>query len=341
MFNVKYVVCGHIIQRYVYEYPVNSRLEKNPNFKGSDLEFTDLLSVDGFGSGSKMDSSEAHLFGLKSDTELRSELIQRVKSMSDNELCCTIDVDSLPLDKEDLEKKENNRIKSIRRARNTVLRVINCNPELKTFITLTFKDNVLDLDTANREFKKFAQRVNYALSVGAMHTLDNLNFKYVSVIEFQKRGAVHYHLLSNLCVDFEPRRGKRKTLSQKKFEVYFAQHIWKNGFVDVEPITVNPDINKDEVDNVGAYIVKYMTKDNDDIKLQGRKSYLMSKGLVRPTEVRTLSAYVSNFGVENDYIEETYGLSNYQPNYKNTYYGDYVGHVEFSEFNLKRLGIVK
>ena len=51
--------------------------------------------------------------------------------------------------------------------------------------------------------------------------------------------------------------------------------IWGNGFIKIERI--------DEIDNVGAYITKYMTKDNIDERLKGKKCYTMSKGLNTPT----------------------------------------------------------
>ena len=52
--------------------------------------------------------------------------------------------------------------------------------------------------------------------------------------------------------------------------------IWGNGFVKINRI--------DNVDNVGAYMTKYMTKDNVDERLAERKSYSMSKNLHVPEE---------------------------------------------------------
>ncbi|MGM9458151.1 rolling circle replication-associated protein, partial [Lacticaseibacillus rhamnosus] len=56
------------------------------------------------------------------------------------------------------------------------------------FVTFTFAENVKDIDQANREWKKFVQRLRRRYG----------DFKYLSVIEFQKRGAVHYHMISDL-----------------------------------------------------------------------------------------------------------------------------------------------
>ena len=41
----------------------------------------------------------------------------------------------------------------------------------------------------------------------------------------------------------------------------------------------------DNVDNVGAYVTKYMTKDNTDESYKVEKSYFSSKGLFKPIEI--------------------------------------------------------
>lgn len=54
--------------------------------------------------------------------------------------------------------------------------------------------------------------------------------------------------------------------------------IWKNGYVKINRI--------DNVDNVGAYVCKYITKDNNDTRLEGEKMYFSSRGLKKPVEVK-------------------------------------------------------
>ena len=67
-------------------------------------------------------------------------------------------------------------------------------------------------------------RLNYKL---------NQKIKYLAVIEFQERGAVHYHVLSDIPY-----------IPQKEL-----QDIWGHGFVYINAVK--------HVDNIGAYIVKY------------------------------------------------------------------------------------
>lgn len=142
----------------------------------------------------------------------------------------------------------------MQKASRDVRRLINTNmSDISKFITLTFKENVQDIDKANNEFKKFIMRLSYKIGV---------KVSYVAVVEFQKRGAIHYH-----CVMFNvPYIANRE-----------LQEIWGNGFVRINTIT--------QVDNLGAYVSKYMTKDNDDERLVGKKCYMSSRGLKKPMEI--------------------------------------------------------
>jgi len=62
--------------------------------------------------------------------------------------------------------------------------------EFKTFITLTFVENITCVEQANIMFDNWRRSIKRVKS----------DFKYVCVPEFQKRGAVHYHLLTNLDI---------------------------------------------------------------------------------------------------------------------------------------------
>jgi len=80
---------------------------------------------------------------------------------------------------------------STNRTRTEMRRLINCNQDFSKFYTLTFADNITDVKFANKHFNKFIMRMEYHYG----------KFKYIAVIEFQERGAVHYHFLCNLpCV---------------------------------------------------------------------------------------------------------------------------------------------
>lgn len=212
-------------------------------------------------------------------------------------------------------KSEENRAISLGRSRKTVMRTINSNPCLNKFLTLTFEENVTDLNYSNNELKKWIDRVNYQV----FHTKKR-EMKYVAVIEFQKRGAVHYHILCNMPY----------------IDVNSLAKIWGHGFIKLNKIKGDKErFGSDECDNVGAYVCKYMTKDNDDDRLKSRKSYLMSQNLDKPQEI-----YV---GIEEeDLLQQVYDLEPhwyckaYDINYSSVYTNEYTGTVLYNQFNLKR-----
>lgn len=156
--------------------------------------------------------------------------------------------------KADEAEQMRNRELVLQRARRDIRRLVNCNiGEFSKFITLTFRENITDLKVANYEWKKFKQR---------LETKIGYKLQYLVVIEFQKRGAIHYH-----CVMFNLPYVKNKDLAA----------IWGNGYVKINRI--------DNVDNVGAYVCKYMTKTDDD-RLLGQKMYFASRGLEKPVEIK-------------------------------------------------------
>jgi len=149
------------------------------------------------------------------------------------------------------ERSEEHRKRTCRRAREMIRRICLANfTERSKFITLTYAENQTDIKQANVDFKGFIRRLR------KLHK----DLKYVAVIEFQERGAIHYHMMSDIpYIPNEQLNG-----------------LWKMGFVKINDIK--------HVDNVGAYMVKYMLKDTTDTRLVGNKAYLTSRGLIRPTE---------------------------------------------------------
>lgn len=150
------------------------------------------------------------------------------------------------------DKALSSRAKSNIRARNNVRRLALANFNNKSkFLTLTFKENIQDISKANEFFKSFVRKLKKV----------DKDFKYLAVIEFQERGAIHYHML---C-DF-------KYIKAKAIE-----EMWGQGFIKINRIT--------HVDNIGAYVVKYMTKTDADERLIGKKMYQCSRNLDRPREL--------------------------------------------------------
>lgn len=188
------------------------------------------------------------------------------------------------------------------RARNQIRRLINMNFNNNSlFLTLTFAENVQDIPYANKEFKKFIQRIKYKQS----------DFAYVAVMEFQKRGAIHYHMVCNWKAEWN----NIQELHDRENEI---ARIWSHGFCDIQEIK--------HLDNVGAYLIKYMTKENVDDRLNGKKRYFHSKNLDKPMELT---------GNEAVKIIEEY--LNKIPVFTNEYSSEWTGKVRYREYNPKRL----
>ena len=199
------------------------------------------------------------------------------------------------------EDKKINRGKTLKRAKTDLRRLINANINqygtTSKFVTLTFAENIQDIKSANYEFKKFRQRLEYELGE---------KLKYVVVIEFQKRGAIHYHSLFFNLPYIENNR---------------LAEIWKNGFVKINKI--------DDVDNIGAYVTKYMTKEQQDEaksdRLRGQKSYFTSRGLKKPIEI-----------IKKEEIEQVATALSQHKVYESQFSNDYLGNIKYTQFNLKR-----
>ena len=186
-----------------------------------------------------------------------------------------------------------NRQKTASRARQTVRRFANSNFNATTskFATITFQDNVTDLKKANNEFVKFRKRLSRWLDIP---------LQYIAVPEFQKRGAVHYHILMNCHY----------------IDNAVLARLWGHGFVRINRI--------DNVDNIGAYITKYMTKDTLDERLAGVKCYFMSHNLKKPeetTDEETISAVLDALDVKRVACSCSFD-------------SDYYGEIRYTQFVL-------
>lgn len=138
--------------------------------------------------------------------------------------------------------------------------------EWESFITLTFEDNITDISYANKIFNSWVSNIRKLKK----------DFKYIAVPEFQKRGAVHYHVLTNLSKNDDkiilPQ--KERTEKTKDLTTLFDVKYWSEGFARV-------DFIKNDYKKIYAYICKYMTKDIDN-KLFGKHRYFNSQNLNKP-----------------------------------------------------------
>lgn len=214
-------------------------------------------------------------------------------------------------DEESLKRKIESRRRSMQRSSSNLRRLVNSNagrwlkgnnkPYLSVFTTFTFAEDIRDIKTANSIFSKFIKRLNYYITGESKAFL-----KYVGVTEFQdlnRGGVIHYHVIFfNL----------KKILKNTLFE------IWEQGNIDIKGIT--------HVDNIGAYISKYMSKHFEDNRLDGQKRYFPSRGLLRPIDIRDeKEAHEIIKSLPKGAIKKTKDFS-----------GKYHGKVTYTQYKLNK-----
>lgn len=144
-----------------------------------------------------------------------------------------------------------------------IARLIDTNFDKQTkFLTLTFKENIEEIEYTNSEFKKFIKRLNYQL-----YKTKKAQIRYLATWEKQKRGAIHYHIIL--------------------FQFPYIPHkqllaLWGHGAVRINKIDV------DNVENRGRYVSKYFDKDLE-LKEHKKKAFFKSQNLKSPKETKKLA----------------------------------------------------
>lgn len=144
--------------------------------------------------------------------------------------------------------------------------------EWKSFITLTIAENDVSIDEANKQFSDFIRCWRRSFP----------DLIYLGVPEFQKRGAIHYHILTNVpcghdLIPAQPKKRIWSTKYKKHYDfIYYDIKHWKKGFTTAFDFKC-----ADDRFNVALYITKYLYKDIDN-RLFGRNKILKSNNLKKP-----------------------------------------------------------
>lgn len=192
-------------------------------------------------------------------------------------------------EKEDKKQKEN-----IRKAFNRLRQLIRANftsgAKNQLFITLTYAENMQDVEKLARDFDNFMKRLKRKMKG---HKLD-----YIAVIEPQDRGSWHVHLL--LKTD-------RKVLYIDNRDM---AEVWGHGYTDTQRL---------KSDDVGSYYVAYFTdildKDNENSNSKKRekgarlalypknfKFYRTSRGIKKPIKIEEEYGKLRKAGFRKTYI---------------------------------------
>lgn len=144
-----------------------------------------------------------------------------------------------------------------RAKREKLLRLADVNFEARAcvFVTLTFRENVQDYDTAVKAFKGFTKKLRRKLE----------DVRYIATLEIQQRGAYHFHLLLNA--------------PDVQFALDNIEPLWQNGLVDIAPV--------DDIKKLSLYITKDLIHQNRSHPLFNRRCYFVSQGLTPCIEVNT------------------------------------------------------
>jgi len=179
--------------------------------------------------------------------------------------------------------------KHYKNQRRYISRLISVNYEEQTkFLTLTFKENITDVEITNPLFNQFTKRLRRYLD--KQHS--GVELKYIAVWERQKRGAIHYHLV---LFSF-PYTQKKK-----------LQEIWGHGFVQVN------QVDHENPHAIGNYISKYIAKEfnlweasqNAIHGMKNKKRFFKSESLKLPI---TETSFVKNIDVLRETLESYPGV---------------------------------
>jgi len=166
------------------------------------------------------------------------------------------------------------------------------NPILASF---TFRENLERFERARAVFKAFVGRTS----------LQFPDFRFISVVEFQRRGAIHYHaLLWGLPSDAVGTERRTRMVAG----------LWGAGFVDLQDTDGSPKL--------AGYLAKYFSKGLMDERLFGKKLYTTSRDIVK--------VKVDKDAVLSDYPE----LSTATVLQKKEYDTHWVGKVDYKQYEI-------
>jgi len=152
--------------------------------------------------------------------------------------------------KEGLQKRRQNALASARRLRSLIYGNFDINDK---FITLTFADdndfNITNLKICNKRKERYIAKL---LEIKP-------DLKYVVVPEYQKRGAVHYHMICNL--PYMPKDD--------------FHSLWSYGFSSIRAMG--------NLQKAYKYLSKYITKGFMNPDFYRLRRYYVSNSCVRPT----------------------------------------------------------
>ena len=211
------------------------------------------------------------------------------------------------------------REKTLNKAKNNIIRLIRSNPDMQTFITLTFAKE-LDYKESKAKLNNFFTKLRKRYS----------GLKYLWVLEYgDKNNRLHYHVLCNIPIRIKLSSSKElKSNEHKTLEQEFNNKYWGYGFIDIR------HLKAEENTNVALYVSMYIVKNMKDKNLEGYRVYGYShKTLNKPAVFK----YYSKETVE-DLIKN---YCNYKIKYQNNYDIGYIDWKREHKGNVTYIELIK
>jgi len=231
--------------------------------------------------------------------------------------------------------------RSISRSRYNFSRIISATLSMgrPTLISATIYRSV-QIKTAYKYLTQFQQRLRYHYGK---------NIISISVPEFQKRDAIHFHcLIWGLPPDAIYHEAPYQTYyghthKQRKrrdrFIQFCHQHgfqpteargqrsiqlLWRRGYLDCTPT--------DGSKAIASYLSKYMRKAEDDIRLSGQKSYTTTRNVQRPKRYTSINSLKWDQDFKGILIDDFIHSRGLTLSYEKTYSTQWLGEATFKRY---------
>lgn len=209
---------------------------------------------------------------------------------------------------------EQRRKETLNNARNNIVRLIKCNDDMNTFITLTYSVD-RDIKDSRKDLDKFFKRLKYKQN----------NFKYLWVMEYTKKGRIHFHILTNFQTDITSIGKEKKSEQHKNIENEFSKKYWKNGFIDIRKL------DQEGNTNIALYVATYLTKDVMLLNLQGYRVYGCSRNLNRPITTKIISSQKTDSLISLEGYKLNF-VNAYKVYYRNRKNEEVIGNVNYFDY---------
>lgn len=224
---------------------------------------------------------------------------------------------------DDIEVKKDtkleNRLNNLNRTRNKIIRLIKCNDDMNTFITLTFAKEK-DYKESKKCLKGLFDRLRR----------DYKGLKYLWVLEYgDKNNRLHYHLLANIEIPIILSSSKeRKSKEHKQLEKEFSKKYWKYGFVDIRAL------NQEGNTNIALYVSTYIVKSLGNRDLEGYRVFGYSN--------KTLNKPIIETSLDKRPLDEILKqFKGYKVSYSNNYSIGYIKDGEERKGNVTYFDMVQ